>query len=200
MASSVCAEYSHDEVAYSLGARVKTPPFLGSAPILGAVADFGSDRLDCLVADTVSNLQRLAELDASSVTAADLASELRDNLYPSLLTVVEELRELDGYVGELSAPEPSLAPDDALAIAHAFRSAQTLAASVRQTLPSIEREDVREMLREQARDVDKAVSAAAALVHRLVVIESPDDKTLPSGALTDDLEVHSEAHPDTETL
>lgn len=129
------------------------------------------DQLDVLVGDFAAHIRRLAELDVDGVTNADVLAELRDNAYPSLLILAEAMRELDAELAELSAPEPTLTPEHALAITAALRCGQTLVTAVRSAASEISSKASRETLEARTSDFEAASRLATAILHGLVVVD-----------------------------
>ncbi len=154
-------------------------PNFRSADSPESISDVGTTRLDMLVADFAAHVERLSALDVSSVTGSDVAIELRDNAYPSLLILAEELRELDAEFSELSVPDVALSPEHALALAAALRSGQNLAAAVRAAMTDVSSEETRVNLETHASNVETTSRIATAVLHQLVIVDDEPTQANP---------------------
>lgn len=135
------------------------------------LSEVGESRLDLLVADFAAHVARLAALDVETVTNAAVVIELRDNAYPSLLALAEEIRELDAELAELGSPEPGLDAEHAVALAAALRTGHELSLAARAALSEIPSEEVKTTLEAHAARFEATARVATAVLHQVVVVD-----------------------------
>lgn len=144
---------------------------------LDGTGSWNGPTLESLIADFGAHIARLGALDANEATAADVIAELRDNAYPSLVALAEEMRELDAAVAELDEDEESLDGESSIQIAAALGAGGDLAAAVSEMLPTIEDESKREFLSGLVDRFQASARVAVAVLHRIVTVddESADE-------------------------
>ncbi len=132
-------------------------------------AVWNESSLDSLISDFRAHIARLGAVDCSAASAGDVMCELRDNAYPSLKALAEEVRELEDDLAGDDSELGQLQPEQVVQLAATIGSAGEIAVVTRELLPKLDEADA-DRLRVLVDRFEASARIAVAILERLLEI------------------------------